>query len=58
MLKNLIPALIILLGLFFVALAIYSPMAIVEILLIMGTIGITRFMYLTVKFKISQNNKT
>ena len=57
MLKTVITALIIATGLFFLALSIYSPMVIVKILLIMGAIGITRFIYFTIKFKISQANK-
>jgi len=55
--NNLITALIVLLGLFFLALAIYAPMSIVLILGVLGGIGLVRFTYLTIKFKISQTKK-
>jgi fatty acid desaturase len=50
MLNALITALIVIIGLIFVAWAIYSPMSIVLILGVLGGIGFVRFTYLTVKY--------
>ena len=50
MLNALITALIVIIGLFFVAWAIYSPMSIVLILGVLGGIGLVRFTYLTIKY--------
>lgn len=50
MLNALITALIVIVGLIFVAWAIYSPMSIVLILGVLGGIGFVRFTYLTVKY--------
>mgnify|MGYP000088043294 FL=1 len=50
MLNALITALIVIIGLFFVAWAIYSPMSIVLILGVLGGIGFVRFTYLTIKY--------